>query len=104
MQCILTTIKDKSKLEGLGPKLKMVVEEYYGRSTIEEMLPVASPSSGGGSDVDDTNDNTIETVNNSNNIFNFFNQQTNSEAVKTEGTNELKNADQKYLYSILFTR
>ncbi len=103
MQCILTTIKDKSKLEGLGTKLKMVVEEYYGRSTIEEMLPVASPSSGGGSDMDDTNDNAINTVNNSNNLFNFFNQQTSSEAVKTEGTNVSNNADQRYSYSILFT-
>lgn len=103
MQCILTTIKDKSKLEGLGQKLKMVVEEYYGRNTIHEMLPTASPSSDGGSNIDNTIDNTTDTANNSNNMFNFFNQQTNSKAIKIEGTNELKNADQRYLNCILFT-
>lgn len=100
MQCILTTIKDKSKLEGLGPKLKMVVEEYYGRNTIDEMVPVPSPSSGG-SDLEESPEDTNGVVNNNsannnaNNIFNFFNNQQNtSETTKTEETNESNNLDQ----------
>ena len=97
MQCILTTIKDKSKLDGLGPKLKMVVEEYYGRNTIDEMAPAPSPSSGG-SDLDESPEDTNGAVNNNsaNNIFNFFNNQQNtSETTKTEETNESNNLDQR---------
>ena len=101
MQCILTTIKDKSKLDGLGPKLKMVVEEYYGRNTIDEMAPAPSPSSGG-SDLEESPEDTNGAVNNNsannnaNNIFNFFNNQQNtSETTRTEETNESTNLDQR---------
>ena len=96
MQCILTTIKDKSKLDGLGPKLKMVVEEYYGRNTIDEMVPAPSPSSEG-SDLEESPEDTNGAVNNNaNNIFNFFNNQQNtSETTKTEETNESNNLSQR---------
>jgi len=100
MQFVLTVIKDKDKLEGLGRKLKMIVEEYYGRSTIEEMMRTQSPSSGGDSDLDESDDSPNGTTNNSSNIFNFFNQVNASETSKRDENIE-SNEVQRYLYSYL---